>query len=49
METIGADCSRIARATTLGPPPQSHGWVRLGEVGLKYRDAPFLGGGGGGA
>ena len=30
MGTIGADCSRVARATTLGPPPQPHGWVRLG-------------------
>ena len=28
--TIGADCSRVARATTPGPPPQPHGWVRLG-------------------
>ena len=30
MGTIGADCSRVARATTPGPPPQPHGWVRLG-------------------
>ena len=30
METIGADCSRVARATTPGPAPQPHGWVRLG-------------------
>ena len=30
MVTIGADCSRVARATTPGPPPQPHGWVRLG-------------------
>ena len=27
--TIGADCSRVARATTPGPLPQPHGWVRL--------------------
>ena len=30
MGTIGADCSRVARATTSGPPSQPHGWVRLG-------------------
>ena len=30
MGTIGADCSRVARATTPGPLPQPHGWVRLG-------------------
>ena len=30
MGTIGADCSRVARATTPGPPPQPHGWMRLG-------------------
>ena len=30
MGTIGADCLRVARATTPGPPPQPHGWVRLG-------------------
>ena len=30
MGTIGAYCSRVARATTPGPPPQPHGWVRLG-------------------
>ena len=30
MRTIGADCSRVARATTPGAPPQPHGWVRLG-------------------
>ena len=30
LGTIGADCSRVARATTPGPPPQPHGWVRLG-------------------
>ena len=45
MGTIGADCSRVARATTPGPPPQPHGWVRLGlEVS---RFPHFLGGGGG--
>ena len=38
-----ADCSRVARATTPGPPPQPHGWVRLGfEVS---RFPVFLGGG----
>ena len=26
---VGA-CSRVARAITPGPPPQPHGWVRLG-------------------
>ena len=30
MGTIGADCSRVATATTPGPPPQPHGWVSLG-------------------
>ena len=30
MGTIGADCSWVARAMTPGPPPQPHGWVRLG-------------------
>ena len=30
MGTIGADCSRVATATTPGPPPQPHGFVRLG-------------------
>ena len=30
MGTIGADCSRVDRAMTPGPPPQPHGWVRLG-------------------
>ena len=30
MGTIGADCSRVARATTPGPLPQPHGWVRFG-------------------
>ena len=29
MGTIGADCSRVARAMTPGPLPQPHGWVRL--------------------
>ena len=27
---LGADCSRVARTTTPGPPPQPDGWVRLG-------------------
>ena len=30
MGTTGADCSWVARATIPGPPPQPHGWVRLG-------------------
>ena len=30
MRTIGADCSRVARVTTPGPPSQPNGWVRLG-------------------
>ena len=30
MGTVGVDCSWVARATTPGPPPQPHGWVRLG-------------------
>ena len=30
MRTIGADCSRVAKATTPGPPPQPHGRMRLG-------------------
>ena len=30
MGTIGADCSRVARAMTPGPLPQPHDWVRLG-------------------
>ena len=30
MGTIGAHCSRVATATTPGPPPQPHAWVRLG-------------------
>ena len=30
MGTIGADCSRVAREMTPRPPPQPHGWVRLG-------------------
>ena len=28
--TIEGDCSRVARATTPGSPPQPHGWARLG-------------------
>ena len=40
MGTIGADSSRVARATTPGPPPQPHGWVRLG---WKYRDSRIFG------
>ena len=40
MGTIGADCSRDARATTSGPQP--HGWARLGlEVsGLACAEFP---------
>ena len=41
MGTIGADCSRVARATIPGPPPQPHG-----EVGAESVEIPaFLGGG----
>ena len=36
--TIGADCSRVARATTPGPPPQPHGWVRLGFEVSRFPD-----------
>ena len=36
MGTIGADCSRVTRATTPGPPPQPHGWVRLGLEVLRF-------------
>ena len=43
MGTIGADCSRVARATTLVRPPQPHGWVRLG---LKVSRFPHFWGGG---
>ena len=45
MGTIGADCSRVARATTPGAPPQSHGWVRLG---LEVSRFPHFWGGGSG-
>ena len=38
---IGADCSWVARATTPGPPPQPHGWVRLG---LEVSRFPHFGG-----
>ena len=41
-----ADCSRVARATTPGPPPQPHGWVRLGFEVSRFPD--FWRGGGGG-
>ena len=41
MGTIGADCSRVARATT--PRPEPHGWVRLG---LEVSRFPHFGGGG---
>ena len=34
-----ADCLRVARATTPGPPPQPHGWVRLGS---KYQDSQIF-------
>ena len=40
MGTIGADCSRVARA-----PPQPHGWVRLGLEVSRFPD--FCEGGGG--
>ena len=33
-----ADCSRVARATTPGPPPQPHGWVRLRFEVSKFPD-----------
>ena len=36
MGTIGADCSRVAGATTRGPPPQPHNWVRLGLEVLRF-------------
>ena len=45
MGTIGADCSWVARMMTPRPPPQPHGWVRLGlEVS---RFLHFWGGGSG--
>ena len=40
MGTIWADCSRVARATTPGPPPQPHGWARLE---LEVSRLPHLG------
>ena len=36
LGTTGADCSRVARATIPGPPPQPHGWVRLGFEVSKF-------------
>ena len=36
MGTIGADCSRVARATTPRPPPQPHSWVRLGFEASRF-------------
>ena len=36
MGTIGADCSRVAREMTPGPPPKPHGWVRLGLEVLRF-------------
>ena len=33
-----AECSRVARATTPGPPPQPHGWVRLGFEVSRFPD-----------
>ena len=33
-----ADCSRVARAMTPGPPPQPHGWVRLGFEVSRFPD-----------
>ena len=45
MGTIGADCSRVDRATTPGPPPLPHGWVRLG---LEVSRFPHFWGGGSG-
>ena len=43
MGTIGADCSRVARATTPGPPPQPYGWVPVGAGSIEI--PAFLGGG----
>ena len=45
MGTIGADCSWVARVTTPRPPPQPHGWVRLG---LEVSRFPHFGSGGSG-
>ena len=39
-----ADRSRVARATTPGPPPQPHGWLRLGLGGSRFPDS-WRGGG----
>ena len=36
MGSIGADCSQVSRATTPGPLPQPHGWVRLGLEGSRF-------------
>ena len=36
MGTIGANCSWVARAMTPRPPPQPHGWVRLGFEVLRF-------------
>ena len=33
-----AACSRVARATTPGPPPQPHGWMRLGFEVSRFPD-----------
>ena len=33
-----ADCSRVAWATTPRPPPQPHGWVRLGFEVSRFPD-----------
>ena len=33
-----ADCSRVARAMTPRPPPQPHGWVRLGFEVSRFPD-----------
>ena len=38
LGTIGANCSWAARATTLGPPLQPHGWVRLGPEVSRFPD-----------
>ena len=38
LGTIVGHCSRVARATTPGPPPQPHGWVRLGFEVSRFPD-----------
>ena len=43
MGTIGANLSRVARATAPGPLPQPYGWVRLG---LEVSRFPHFWGGG---